>query len=120
MTVRIVRSTEGDQEITHPALSLESWRKPVRKPSQRANAVIPCGWGRLVFAHTFPDQQDKVYPPLLGDRSQLTGASLQNSWSQAHQRTLKWVTESTQAGKPWVVANDEQNPASMGVPPDPG
>jgi hypothetical protein len=33
---------------------------------------------------------------------------------------LKWVTESAAAGKPWVVANDEQNPAEMGVPPDPG
>ncbi len=64
--------------------------------------------------HTFPDQQDKVYTPLLGDQSLLTGASLQNSWSAAHQRTLKWVGESAQAGRPWVVANDEQNPASTG------
>jgi hypothetical protein len=73
-----------------------------------------------IVIHTFPGQQDKVYPPLLGKQSELTGASLQNSWSQAHQRTLKWVTESAKAGKPWVVANDEQNPADMGVPPDPG
>jgi hypothetical protein len=73
-----------------------------------------------VVLHTFPNQQDKVYPPLLGAQSGLTGASLQNSWNQAHQRTLHWVTESAQAGKPWVVANDEQNPADMGVPPDPG
>jgi hypothetical protein len=73
-----------------------------------------------IVIHTYPNQQDKVYPPLLGKQSELTGASLQNSWSQAHQRTLKWVTESDQAGKPWVVANDEQNPADMGVPPDPG
>ena len=70
--------------------------------------------------HTFPNQQDKVYPELLGDRSVLTGASLQNGWDTAHQRTLKWVRESAQAGRPWVVANDEQNPASLGVPPDPG
>jgi len=73
-----------------------------------------------IVVHTFPDQQDKVYPPLLGDRSALTGASLQNSWSQAHQRTLRWVTESAKTGKPWVVCNDEQNPAEVGVPPDPG
>ncbi len=73
-----------------------------------------------VVIHTFPNQQDKVYPPLLGDRSALTGASLQNGWNQAHQRTLKWVRESAKAGKPWVVANDEQNPADLGVPPDPG
>lgn len=73
-----------------------------------------------IVIHSYPNAQEKVYPPLLGAQSVLTGASLQNSWSQAHQRTLKWVTESAKAGKPWVVANDEQNPASLGVPPDPG
>ena len=73
-----------------------------------------------IVIHTFPPQQDKVYTPLLGAHSQLTGASLQNGWNQVHQRTLKWVTESAKAAKPWVVANDEQGPASLGVPPDPG
>jgi hypothetical protein len=73
-----------------------------------------------IVIHTFPDQQDKVYTPLLGDKSLLTGASLQNSWNQAHRRTLQWVTESQKAGRPWVVANDEQGPAGFGVPVDPG
>lgn len=73
-----------------------------------------------IVIHTFPNQQDRVYSALLGEQSLLTGASLQNSWSAAHQRTLKWVRESEQAGRPWVVCNDEQNPASDGVPPDPG
>jgi hypothetical protein len=73
-----------------------------------------------VVIHTFPGQQDKVYTPLLGDKSQLTGASLQNEWRQTHQRTLKWVAASAEAGKPWVVANDEQGSAATGVPPDPG
>src|SRR5690606_20980219 len=57
---------------------------------------------------------------LLGDQSALAGASLQNDWDAAHRRTLKWITESEKAGKPWVVANDEQGPANLGVPPDPG
>lgn len=73
-----------------------------------------------IVIHSYPDQQDKVYPPLLGDQSALTGASLQNSWRNAHERTLKWIQASVEAGKPWVVCNDEQNPASHGVPPDPG
>lgn len=73
-----------------------------------------------IVIHTYPDQQDKVYPPLLGDQSVLTGASLQNGWSLVHKRTLKWVRESNKAGRQWVVANDEQGPASLGVPPDPG
>ncbi len=73
-----------------------------------------------IVVHTYPDWQDRVYPPLLGDQSVLTGASLQNAWNATHQRTLKWVAASTSAGKPWVVANDEQGDASLGVPPDPG
>jgi hypothetical protein len=50
---------------------------------------------------------------------QTTPSSSNRVGSQAHQRTLRWVTESD-SGRPWIVANDEQNPADMGVPPDPG
>ena len=74
----------------------------------------------LVVIHTYPDEQDRVYTPLLGKGSALTGASLQNQWDAAHQRVLKWRRESAKAGKPWVVANDEQGDAALGVPPDPG
>jgi hypothetical protein len=73
-----------------------------------------------IVIHTFPNQQEQVYTELLGDKSLLTGASLQNSWRQVHQRTLRWLRASAEAGRPWVVANDEQNPAELGVPPDPG
>lgn len=73
-----------------------------------------------IVLHTFPPQQDEVYRPLLGDQSLLTGVSLQNPWNKVHQRTLQWRRESAAAGRPWVVANDEQNPAGLGVPPDPG
>src|SRR4030095_11482904 len=73
-----------------------------------------------IVIHTYPNQQDKVYTPLLGNNSLLTGASLQNGWNQVHQRTLKWLTESANAHRPWAVANDEQGPANLGVPPDPG
>lgn len=73
-----------------------------------------------IVVHTFPDWQDRVYTNLLGDRSVLTGASLQNPWNTAHQRVLKWVRASEREGRPWVVANDEQNPPGTGVPPDPG
>ncbi len=73
-----------------------------------------------IVIHTFPNWQDRVYSELIGGQSVLTGASLQNGWSVTHQRTLKWVTLSAAEGKPWVVANDEQGPAALGVPPDPG
>ncbi len=73
-----------------------------------------------VVLHTYPNDQDRVYTPLLGKNSHLTGLSLQNSWNTTFRQTLKWVTESNKAGKPWVVANDEQGSADRGVPPDNG
>ena len=45
-----------------------------------------------IVLHTYPKQQDKVYRPLLGDKSKLTGVSLQNSsLKTTHQQTDKWV-----------------------------
>ncbi len=76
--------------------------------------------GHHIVVHTFPDWQESVYPELLGSRSPFTGASLQMAWNAVHERTLRWVLASAEAKKPWVVANDEQGPAGLGVPPDPG
>lgn len=70
-----------------------------------------------IVIHTYPGQQQKVYAPLLGKRSALTGASLQTSPERLHQFTKDWIHASTEAGKPWVVANDEQNPANEGASP---
>lgn len=74
----------------------------------------------LVVIHTFPDWQERVYTPLLGDNSDLTGASLQNDWKDTHTRTLQWLRASSAAGKPWVAANDEQGSAAEGAVPDTG
>src|SRR5688572_11189730 len=76
--------------------------------------------GHHIVVHTFPNGQESVYPDLLGSRSPFTGASLQMTWNAVHERTLRWVIASSQAKKPWVVANDDQGPAGLGVPPDPG
>src|SRR5688572_28695164 len=76
--------------------------------------------GHHIVVHTFPNGQESVYPDLLGSRSPFTGASLQMAWNAVHERTVRWVVASSQAKKPWVVANDDQGPAGLGVPPDPG
>lgn len=76
----------------------------------------------LVVIHTkgSPQEHAAVYEPLLGNQSDLTGASLQNWWGSTHALTLRWVIASAAEGKPWVVANDEQGGADVGVPPDLG
>ncbi len=74
-----------------------------------------------IVIHTFPGEQDKVYRPLLGDKSRLTGTSLQNSGlNTTHAQTVKWVEASAKAGKPWIVAFDESGSAAHGQCPDLG
>lgn len=73
-----------------------------------------------IVIHSYPGQQNQVYNPLLGNQSQLTGASVQTGYNKVYRDTKKWVDASLAAGKPWVVANDEQGSANIGVPPDLG
>ena len=74
-----------------------------------------------IVVHTFPNEQNKVYGALLGSKSKLTGTSLQNSsLDTTHAHTVKWVTASREAGKPWVVAFDESGSAAHGQCPDLG
>ena len=74
-----------------------------------------------IVIHTFPHQQDMIYNGLIGDQSQLTGVSLQNSHiKDSHWQTVKWVRASQASGKPWVVAFDESGSAAHGQCPDLG
>ena len=71
--------------------------------------------------HTFPNEQDKKYLPLLGGKSKLTGVSLQNgNIKDTHSQTAKWAHASAAAGKPWIVAFDESGTAAHGQCPDLG
>jgi regulation of enolase protein 1 (concanavalin A-like superfamily) len=74
-----------------------------------------------VVLHTYPGDKDKKYGPLVGSASKLTGLSMQTSnsaFGQEHGDVLKWVNESTNAGRPWVVAVDEPGDASASLRPD--
>ncbi|MCA9140646.1 MAG: DUF5060 domain-containing protein [Planctomycetales bacterium] len=74
-----------------------------------------------IVIHTYPDWQDQVYNPLLGNRSKLTGVSLQNSELETtHAQTVKWVNASSAAGRPWIVAFDESGSAAHAQCPDLG
>lgn len=71
-----------------------------------------------IVSHSRPDEnsQNAVYTPLLGSASQLTGASLQCTDNDiVHHDVLRWIRASDDAGKKWVVCNDEQGPYPAGV-----
>jgi hypothetical protein len=71
-----------------------------------------------IVVHTFPNQYDKIYEPLLGDID-FAGPSLQMGNSKkSHAETLKWLRKSKEAGHPWFVCVDEIGPADTGVAPD--
>lgn len=90
-----------------------------RAMSQYIHDVDP--YDHNIALHTYPDQQEKIYRPLLGKGSVVTGFSLQNSnIKDTHVQTVKWVRESTRAGKPWIVAFDESGSAAHGQCPDIG
>ncbi|MBT5017816.1 MAG: DUF5060 domain-containing protein [Planctomicrobium sp.] len=74
-----------------------------------------------IVLHSYPNEQDQRYLPLIGDKSKLAGLSLQNSGIQdTHWQTVKWVEKSTEAGKPWIVAFDESGTAAHAQCPDLG
>jgi Domain of unknown function (DUF5060) len=81
-----------------------------------------------VVQHTFPPHHNKnkiekpnfdyYYLNLVGFQSELTGASLQLMVGDQHKHVKRWVELSEKAGKPWVVCNDEQGGAGIGVTVD--
>ncbi len=70
-----------------------------------------------VVIHSYPWGQDELYTPLLGN-TDLTGASLQTHIDDVHADAKKWLIASKNAGKQWVLANDEQGGANKGVTAD--
>jgi Domain of unknown function (DUF5060)/Putative collagen-binding domain of a collagenase len=69
----------------------------------------------LRVVHTFPGAKRRVFEPLLGSRSWLTGASLQSRRGGVFADTRTWVRRSAEAGRPWVVSSDEQGPPGAGI-----
>jgi hypothetical protein len=99
------------------------WEKNPRTPPQHTLqrlAMAEYFYKNDPYRHHVVIHNGMLFDDLLGTKSRYTGVSIQYSWSAAHQKSLEWLRKSDASGRPWAVANDEQNPADMGVPPDPG
>lgn len=70
-----------------------------------------------ITVHTYPNEQDDVWAPLLGLPT-FEIASLQCTLADTASLTEEWRSRSALANRPWVVCADEQNPATWGVRPD--
>ena len=70
--------------------------------------------------HTRTNDKNTIYTPLLGNNSLFTGISMQNDPMPNHEDVKEWIKKSEDSGRPWVVANDEQGPAEIGVAADDG
>lgn len=60
-----------------------------------------------MLAHTYPNDHDKVYRPMLGNRH-FDGVSLQlTSSSSSHATAANWLSQSLARGRVWSVSVDE-------------
>ncbi|WP_299461681.1 DUF5060 domain-containing protein [uncultured Microscilla sp.] len=73
-----------------------------------------------IVIHNWVGEENSLYGPLLGNQSELTGASLQVNINNVHSEVNEWVEKSVQAGKKWIVANDEQGDYRLGIGLDAG
>ena len=99
----------------------EENNQPIVEVLKAANYVskLDAYQSHLVI-HTFPNKDDR-YAELIGDRSPLTGASLQLShpeFTDVHSRVLKWREKSNATGKKWALAVDEPGKANIALLPD--
>jgi hypothetical protein len=88
-----------------------------------ATTVQKQSWSQYFYDHD-PYHHHQVihngasHYDLLGTASHRTGFSKQTSPGSIFSTTLDYLKRSDDAGVPWVVAFDEQNPADVGIMPD--
>jgi len=80
--------------------------------------LLPWKGNIVLHTHSDDEYQDKYLEPMLG-KGVLDGPSMQIANPvRVHERMLKWVAASEDAGERWIVCLDEIGPASTGVMPD--
>ncbi|GGZ25619.1 hypothetical protein GCM10007049_17690 [Echinicola pacifica] len=75
----------------------------------------------IAVVHTFPNDHDKYYQPLVDQKTDVLGFSVQTNkpdFSRVHEVTNKWVKASSASGRKLVVAVDEPGDAVHSLVPD--
>ena len=73
------------------------------------------------YRHLVVIHNGNLFYDLIGDKSKLTGASVQTNrqdFGNVHGVILRWRNLSAKAGKPWVVSCDEPGDAQYSLVPD--
>jgi hypothetical protein len=105
----------------HPALVWNLGEENTNTAQERAAFAAHLraldAYAHPVVVHSYPEQHNVVYPPLLGSPF-LEGMSVQTAPVNVRSVTREWLSRSAAAGRQWVVSVDEINPAEHGVLPD--
>lgn len=78
-------------------------------------------YNSISVVHTYPNQHDKYYQPLVDEKTDVLGFSVQTNqpdFSRVHSVTNKWVKASAESGRKIVVAVDEPGEARHSLLPD--
>jgi len=107
----------GEEHDLYQELN-DSQNTRVKQYASYIKATDP--YDQHIVIHSYPgtNTQNALYNPLLGNASELTGPSVQTNINNVHQDVKRWIIASKNAGKQWVVANDEQGGANAGVTAD--
>ena len=100
-----------------------SWGKKKKRYQnyEQRKAMARYFWEHDPYRHHIVIHNGQSFDDLLGDKSALTGISLQTNkrdFRNVHREVLKWVEKSSASGKPLAVACDEPGDASYSLVPD--
>jgi hypothetical protein len=95
-----------------------SWGKVKGQNTAQKQAMAQYFHDHDPYHHHIVIHNGENHYDLLGNKSKLTGFSLQTNkpdFSRVHDQTKNYINRSIAAGKPWVVACDEPGDASHGL-----
>jgi hypothetical protein len=95
--------------------------KELYQTTDQRRAMIDYFWNHDPYRHPIVIHNGQWFDELDGEKSRLTGISLQTDkpdFSNVHRLVLQLIRQSAAAGKPWIVACDEPGDPEHALVPD--